>query len=129
MVDCGVFLEFIPGGYTWKLQVLDVGVNKPFKNHIQDSYNTWFGLNNYDIKPQRSDVAHWVTALFDAVEKAIILKTWERERVGITATAKDVEIDKIDHIYLCFELLGINELTQEEEEEVEKYYNNYTLDK
>ena len=126
MVDCGVFLEFIPGGYTWKLQVLDVGVNKPFKNHIRDSYDTWFGLNNYDIKPQRSDVAQWVTASFDAVEKSTILKTWER--VGITTTTKDVEIDEIDDfVYVCFERLGINELT-EEEEEVERYYNDYPVD-
>ena len=30
VVSCGVFLEFIPGGYTWRLQVLDVGINKAF---------------------------------------------------------------------------------------------------
>ena len=34
MVDCGVFMELILGGYTWKLQVSDVGVNKPFKHHF-----------------------------------------------------------------------------------------------
>ena len=29
----GKEVEFIPGGYTGALQVLDKGVNKPFKNH------------------------------------------------------------------------------------------------
>jgi hypothetical protein len=37
VVDCGGFLEFIPAGYTWKLQTMHVGVNKPFKDQIRDA--------------------------------------------------------------------------------------------
>ena len=38
---CSTHLEFIPGGYTSKLQVMDVGFNKPFKDnfrHLFDHY-------------------------------------------------------------------------------------------
>jgi hypothetical protein len=33
---CDTHLVLIPGGYTSKLQVMDVGFNKPFKNHYRD---------------------------------------------------------------------------------------------
>ena len=29
-------LAWIPGGYTWKLQPLDVGLNRPFKYHMKN---------------------------------------------------------------------------------------------
>lgn len=29
--NCGTKCDFIPPGYTWKLQALDVGINRPFK--------------------------------------------------------------------------------------------------
>jgi hypothetical protein len=32
----GTSLHFIPGGGTSKLQVLDVGINKPFKDALKD---------------------------------------------------------------------------------------------
>ena len=128
VVDCGVFLEFIPGGYTWRLQVLDVGINKPFKNHLRDSYDTWFSGNDYDAKPQRSDVATWVKDAMNAVEKSTIKRTWKR--VGVEEKKNedneqyndDIEIDM-----LGFERLGINELT-EEEVEVDEHYNDYQLE-
>ena len=31
--------EYVPGGYTPKFQVMDVGINCPFKVHFQQSYN------------------------------------------------------------------------------------------
>ena len=34
LVDCGVFIEFIPDGYTWKLQVLDVDVRSKTTSKI-----------------------------------------------------------------------------------------------
>ena len=32
--SCGIDVEFILGGYTGKLQVLDVGINRPFKAQV-----------------------------------------------------------------------------------------------
>jgi hypothetical protein len=34
--DLGTILEIIPGGYTSKLQVLDVGINRPFKYYYEE---------------------------------------------------------------------------------------------
>jgi DDE superfamily endonuclease len=40
VVDCGDgLLEFIHAGYTWKLKVMYVGINKLFKDCIWDEYN------------------------------------------------------------------------------------------
>ena len=36
--DCGTALAYICDGYTSKLQVLDIGVNKPFKGLVRDAY-------------------------------------------------------------------------------------------
>lgn len=38
--------------HTGKLQVLDVGLNKPFKDSVEDAYDNWF-LVNRRIKPDR----------------------------------------------------------------------------
>ena len=32
--DCGIDIDYDIGGYTEKLQVMDVGVNKPFRGYI-----------------------------------------------------------------------------------------------
>jgi DDE superfamily endonuclease len=37
--DCRTELDFIIQGYTSKLQVLDVGINKPFKDKVMQSYD------------------------------------------------------------------------------------------
>ena len=35
---CGTEVDFIPGGYTGAVQVLDKGVNKPFKQFVEQEY-------------------------------------------------------------------------------------------
>ena len=35
----GTEIDFIPSGYTSQLQVLDVGINKPFKNYMRMNMN------------------------------------------------------------------------------------------
>ena len=39
--DSGTKVDFIVSGYTNKLQVLDVGINKPFKGYIRESYQNF----------------------------------------------------------------------------------------
>jgi DDE superfamily endonuclease len=61
----GCNLVTITGGYTWLLQVMDVGLNKPFKNYLRDDYNCWQeGANVFDT-PDRTDVAVWIKKNFD----------------------------------------------------------------
>jgi hypothetical protein len=132
VVDCGGFLEFIPGGYTWKLQTMDVGINKPFKDQVRDAYDHWFCDNNFNKKPQRDNIAQWVKSSFDNITQTTINKTWRK--IGIllpttlTSTISVQEKDKDDDDEdddeeLLMETLGIHELN-EEETICEEYYND-----
>jgi hypothetical protein len=64
--NCNTEIEFIPGGFTDKLQVMDVGINKPFKNYIGECFDDWLvGKCHEDPtgrtpKPTRKDVAGWI---------------------------------------------------------------------
>jgi hypothetical protein len=44
-------LVVIPGGMTSQLQVLDVVVNKPFKDHLRQLYNDWILEGNHALTP------------------------------------------------------------------------------
>jgi hypothetical protein len=37
----GCHLVNIQGGYTWRLQVMDVGLNRPFKDFLRNEYDCW----------------------------------------------------------------------------------------
>jgi hypothetical protein len=78
---CGAFLEFIPGGYTWCLQPMDVGVNRPFKDGIRSAYDDFCIKHDFDKKPRREDVAVWIKHAFDGVKTSTIEKTWRK--IGI----------------------------------------------
>ena len=64
---CGTAVDFICGGYTSKLQVLDVGVNKPFKGYVRDAYENWMVANPHGTKVKRQDLSQ-------ASEAHILLK-------------------------------------------------------
>jgi DDE superfamily endonuclease len=36
--ECGLEVDYNLGGYTSKPQVMDVGVNKPFKGYVREAY-------------------------------------------------------------------------------------------
>ncbi|KAJ8367215.1 hypothetical protein AAFF_G00324280 [Aldrovandia affinis] len=44
-------LVIIPGGMTSQLQVLDVVVNKPFKDHLRKRYTEWLLAGNHALTP------------------------------------------------------------------------------
>ena len=86
--DCGTDLEFIVGGYTSKLQVLDVGINRPFKAQCGKEFEKFIQNNPPDPvtkkqkKPHRKDVAAWVVESWSAIREDTILNTWRR--IGIS---------------------------------------------
>ena len=45
-------LGIIPGGMTAQLQVLDVIVNKPFKDCLKRLYNEWLLSENFEFTPK-----------------------------------------------------------------------------
>ena len=74
---CGVEIDFVIGGYTSKLQVLDVGVNKPFKGYIRECYKKFMMGNTNGIKATRLDVAKWVDEAWHKVTPETVSHTWQ----------------------------------------------------
>jgi DDE superfamily endonuclease len=51
-VELNTEIEVIPGGYTSKLQVLDVGINKPLKTYCWYPFNTWMDSCTNNTRPR-----------------------------------------------------------------------------
>jgi len=51
-------LVIIPGGVTLQLQVLDVVVNKPFKNHLKQLYSEWLLKGYHALNPAVTQCDH-----------------------------------------------------------------------
>jgi hypothetical protein len=49
----GTDTEIVPGGYTGCVQVLDKGVNKPFKKYARDEFESWMVNNGSRKKTTR----------------------------------------------------------------------------
>jgi hypothetical protein len=90
VADCGAFLEFVPGGYTWCLQPMDVGVNRPFKDGIRSAYDAFCIRTDFNSKPRREDVSQWIRDAYDGVRRKHIIKTWRR--IGL----RDDDVDETD---------------------------------
>ena len=75
-------VEYIPGGYTSKLQTMDVGINKPFKDHVRDCVDGFIFDNKDKIRPQRQDVTKWVEFAWNKIRTETLLKTWRQ--IGYT---------------------------------------------
>ena len=75
--DIGVETDFIPGGCTPVLQVMDKGVFKPFKDYIRQESTTWKIQHAHGTKPTREDIAHWIQHSWDRVDVDTITNTWQ----------------------------------------------------
>lgn len=58
--ECVDFMQFCPtevdtivAGYTGRLQVLDVGINKLFKGYVKEEYEIFMRVNLHGTKPSR----------------------------------------------------------------------------
>ena len=76
IADCDTELEIIPGGYTGKLQVMDVGGNKPFKDRIRKKGTDFMDENEVGKRPQRKDVSYWVSECWNALPDDMLQRTW-----------------------------------------------------
>jgi len=77
IASCNTELEFIPKGYTSKCQVLDVGINKPFSDYIRNNVAEWQVSHDFNDKPLRQDVAHWIRMSWLAIKDSTIKNTWK----------------------------------------------------
>jgi hypothetical protein len=82
--ELNTLLEIIPGGYTAKLQVLDVGINRPFKKYYEEAseefVRRWVMKNAAGVKPKpsRVDVSHWIQDSWSRIKRESIMNTWRR---------------------------------------------------
>jgi transposase-like protein len=96
-IECDTEVDFIPGGYTAKLQPMDVGINKPFKNYVRRMFDEWLIANLNNNKPKRNDVSQWILDAWKLVTVDTIRNSWRK--VGIeqrTVNAAVVADDNID---------------------------------
>jgi hypothetical protein len=116
-------VDYIPGGYTSKLQMLDVGVNKPFKNNIRNEFDEWLVNARESIKPHRQDVAKWINNAWNSITVNNIKNSWRNcgikfEEQGVEATISEDEYENgsivsgnsdMSHDYSDDPLMGLPE--------------------
>jgi hypothetical protein len=73
----GTETEFVPGGYTGCVQVIDKGVNKHFKHYAKEKFEYWMVSNGSRKKPTRGEVSQWIKMAWDKVTTATIVNTWK----------------------------------------------------
>jgi hypothetical protein len=78
-------LLIIPGGMTSQLQVLDVVVNKPFKDHLKRQYSNWLHSADHTYTPTRrmnkpvaSVLCEWVLEAWNAISSDSIVHGFKK---------------------------------------------------
>lgn len=78
-------LVIIPGGMTSKLQVLDVAVNKLFKDNLRKQYNAWLLGGDHPLtptgkikKPSIVTIAEWIKTSWEKIPSETIIKGFKR---------------------------------------------------
>ena len=57
---CGTTIDYIFSGYTSKLQVMDVDVNKPLEGYVRHAYEDFMIGNIEHRKVRRGDIVQWI---------------------------------------------------------------------
>ena len=76
--ECGSEVDYILGGYTSRLQVMDVGVNKPFKGYVREAYENFMIGNPENRKVKRKDIVQWIHTGWEEVKVETITRTWNK---------------------------------------------------
>jgi hypothetical protein len=77
----GVEVEIIPGGCTSLVQPVDIGVNKPFKNRLRESWEAWMvenlsAENTITVSPSRQTVAGWCASAYKGLSVEMVRNAW-----------------------------------------------------
>jgi hypothetical protein len=116
LADCDTEVDFVLGGYTSKLQVMDVGLNRPFKDSIRQEFEA-FMVQSESGKPHRRDVAKWIWEAWESIGYDPIVNTWNkvlrygRDDDDASSVASSVE-DNIDPLEMIEESEAVQELEE-----------------
>jgi hypothetical protein len=92
--ECNTEVDFIPPGYTSKLQMLDVGVNRPFKIGMRMQFDDWV-CNSKAKKPTRIDVSTWIENAWGSITKATVVNSWNKAMVSSNLLEEHNEVDPL----------------------------------
>jgi DDE superfamily endonuclease len=76
--DCNTAVEYIPPVYTSKLQVCDVGINKPFEDRLRREYNIWLTNHKAESRPKQEDIVYWIDCSWNESTSQTITYSWRR---------------------------------------------------
>jgi hypothetical protein len=91
----GAEVDIIPGGFTGSAQVLDKGVNKPFKGYLRGGFEEWMCMNGLRHRLSRAEVAQWFTRAWSQVVMATIINNLKS--IGHKAVVADDDEDSSIH--------------------------------
>jgi hypothetical protein len=75
--NTGTEVDFVIGGYTGCVQILDKGVNRPFKYYALEEFENWMLTNLSFPRPTRGEVAFWVNTAWNKIMEETIKNTWK----------------------------------------------------
>jgi hypothetical protein len=73
----GTDVDFVIGGYTGCVQILDNGVNHPFKSYAREEFENLMLTNLSSRHLTRGEVASWVTTTWNKIAQETIKNTWK----------------------------------------------------
>jgi hypothetical protein len=74
--DTGTEVDFVVGGYTGRVQILDKLINSPFKGFAHDNFEHWMTTNDTRRYPTRGEVASWIDDAWSKIIVICINNTW-----------------------------------------------------
>ena len=82
---CNTEVDYLPRGYTARLQPLDVGINGPFKGYIRQSNETFLVNTNGKANVHRRNVSRWIDDDWKKVSKTTIQNAWKKSGYNVTS--------------------------------------------
>lgn len=123
-VDNKTETDYVPAGYTSKLQPLDVGVNGPFKAYIRQDVERYMVEHPEEkVKVHRRNVAHWIADAWEKISRKIIINSWKK--AGYDVTERMVIDGNTDHndIYHLLDDNANHEDIYDEDSEIDEEYD------
>jgi hypothetical protein len=75
--NTGTEVDFLSGGYTGCVQILDKGVNRPFKYYAREEFENCMLTNFSSRHPTRGEVAYWFNTAWNKSTEETIKNTWK----------------------------------------------------